>query len=115
MSKSIGLIVVLGALFAVGCGDKGSGGDSSSKPAGSGEAKASGDGVGVAECDDYLKKAEACTSKMPAEGKDAWKQGIETSRDAWKQAAAQGGAAKDALKTSCKAAADAMTNNPACK
>lgn len=108
MSKGIVGVLLLAmatAGFAVGCGggDKKEGGD----------AKTGGDSVGVAECDDYLKKAEACTSKMPAEGKAAWETGIKTSRDAWKQAAS--GPGKDALKTSCKAALDGLNQNPACK
>ncbi len=116
MSKSIGLMVLVGALFAVGCGDKGGGGDASAKPAASGEAKSGGgDSIGVAECDDYFKKMEACLGKMPAEGKPAMETAMKTSRDAWKQAADQGGAAKDALKTTCKAAVDALAQNPACK
>lgn len=116
MSKSIGLVVLLGALFAVGCGDKGGGGDASAKPAASGEAKSGGgDSIGVAECDDYLKKMEACLSKVPAEGKPAMEQAMKANKDAWKQAADQGGAAKDALKTGCKTALDALASNPACK
>ncbi len=77
-------------------------------------AVAAGGDIGVAECDDYLKKMEACMGKMPAASKAAMEQGFKASRDAWKQAAAtpQG---KESLKTSCKAAADAMAANPMCK
>lgn len=77
-------------------------------------APAGGGDVGVAECDDYIKKMEACIGKMPAEAKAAMEQGFKQSKDAWKQAAAtpQG---KEGLKTACKAALDALANNPACK
>lgn len=75
---------------------------------------AAGGDVGVAECDDYIKKMEGCMGKMPAEAKTAMEQGFKQSKDAWKQAAAtpQG---KEGLKTACKAALDALANNPACK
>ncbi len=98
------LLAMATAGFAVGCG----GGDKKE-----GDKASGGDAIGVAECDDYLKKAEACTSKMPAEGKAGWESGIKTSREAWKAAAS--GAGKDALKTSCKAALDGLTANPLCK
>jgi len=77
-------------------------------------APAAGGEIGVAECDDYLKKMEACMGKMPAATKTAMEQGFKASKDAWKQAAATP-AGKDSLKTACKAAADAMAANPACK
>jgi hypothetical protein len=51
---------------------------------------------------------------MPAASKAAMEQGFKASKDAWKQAAStpQG---KEGLKTACKAAADALASNPACK
>lgn len=103
--------VVLFALAAVGMGVGCGGGD---KKEGDKGAAASGDSVGVAECDDYLKKMEACLGKMPAEGKAASEQGLKASRDSWKQAAAtpQG---KETLKPTCKAALDTLAQNPACK
>ena len=75
---------------------------------------AGGGDVGVQECDDYIKKMEGCMGKMPAEAKTAMEQGFKQSKDAWRQAAStpQG---KEGLKTACKAALDALANNPACK
>jgi hypothetical protein len=75
---------------------------------------AAGGDIGVAECDDYIKKMEACLGKMPAATKAAAEQGFKASKDAWKTAAAtpQG---KEGLKTACKAAGDALAANPACK
>ena len=77
-------------------------------------AAAAGGDIGVAECDDYIKKMAACMDKMPAASKTAMEQGFKASKDAWKQAAAtpQG---KDSLKTACKAAGDALASNPMCK
>ena len=96
----IALLLAAGALMiGVGC---------EKKPD---DAKAGGgDSVGVAECDDYLKKMEACFSKDPAT-KTAMEPGMKQSREAWKAAAATGGAAKDALKTTCKASLDALPAN----
>ena len=114
MSKSIGCLLVLGALFAVGCGDKAAGGSDSSKPAASGDSKAgmSGDSVGVAECDEYIKTWRDCYKDptMKAAAEPGFKQTV----DAWKKTAAEGGAAKDGLKTACKAMNDAFPKD-ACK
>lgn len=109
--KKITLALVLGAgaLFAAACGDKGG-----EKGAASGEAKASGDSVGVAECDDYFKKMEACLGKMPAEAKKTYEDTMKQNKDAWKQLAAtpQG---KEGLKTACKTAVDSIAQMPQCK
>jgi phage tail sheath protein FI len=105
--NKLAIALVLGAIFAVGCGDK--------KEEGKSDTGSSGDKIGVAECDEYLTKMEACLGKMPAEAKAASEQGFKANRDAWKQAASAGGAAKDALKTGCKTALDAMAANPMCK
>jgi hypothetical protein len=96
----IALLLAAGAMvFTVGCEKKPEEG-----------AKAGGDSVGVAECDDYLKKMDACFAKDPAT-KTAMEGSLKQSRDAWKAAAASGGAAKDALKTSCKTMVDAIPAN----
>lgn len=97
----IALLLAAGALMiGVGC---------EKKPE-EGAKAGGGDSVGVAECDDYLKKMEACFAKDPAT-KTAMEPGLKTSREAWKTAAASGGAAKDALKTTCKASLDALPAN----
>ena len=62
--------------------------------------------TGVAECDDYLAKYEAClAAKVPAAAQAALKQSLATTRDVWKQTLAAGG--KDALKASCEMARNA--------
>jgi hypothetical protein len=83
----------------------------SASPAPSG----SGGPVGVQECDDYITKMEACMAKMGPQAKSASDQAMKQTRDAWRQAAAGGQAAKDALKTGCKAAMEALSKNPSCK
>jgi hypothetical protein len=109
MSKGIAGVLLF-ALAAVGMTTGCGGGD---KKEGDGAA-AAGDSVGVAECDEYLTKMEACLGKMPAEAKAAQEQAFKQSREAWKQAAAtpQG---KEGLKTTCKASLDALAQNPMCK
>ena|SRR6185436_18055562 len=101
-------LFVTGGL-AAGCNKKGeeAGGSASSAAGG-------GDSVGVAECDDYLAKMTTCFAKMPAEAKAAQEQALKASKDAWRSAAATA-AGKDALKTTCKAAMDALAQNPMCK
>ena len=74
----------------------------------------SGDSIGVTECDEYVTKMRACLDKMPAEAQAASKSGFEQSIAAWKQAASNE-AAKPGLASACKAALDALSQNPVCK
>src|SRR5690348_936974 len=125
MKKLLVVAMLSGFVFVGGCDDKKKeGGAGTEKAAEKGGDKAGekggdkgggGGGIGVPECDDYLKKMEACLGKMPAEAKAAMEQGFKTNRDAWKQAASSSPAAKEALKPGCKAALDALAANPACK
>ncbi|MBL9024610.1 MAG: hypothetical protein JNL21_20610 [Myxococcales bacterium] len=123
--KKIAIALLLGTVFAVGCGDKAGGDGKDSKSASAGDKKdekkdekkseGGGDKIGVKECDEYMDLFKKCIDKVPAEGKAAMQQGYDASVKAWKDAAAQGGPAKDALAQGCKAALDAMAQNPACK
>ncbi|HEY6545215.1 MAG TPA: hypothetical protein VIZ64_09990 [Dokdonella sp.] len=62
--------------------------------------------TGVAECDEYLAKYEAClAAKVPAEAQAMLKQSLASTRAAWTQTLAAGG--KDALKSSCEMARNA--------
>ena len=65
----------------------------------------SGEKIGVAECDDYLAKLEACVGKMPAAAKEQYDKTMETTRKSWRDAAAtpQG---KAGLAAACKQATD---------
>ena len=129
--KNLVLSLIAGSMFIVGgCDDKKTDAPAAPKAdapkadapkadapkadAPKGDAPAAGGDIGVAECDDYIKKMTACVDKMPAASKAAMEQGFKASKDAWKQAAStpQG---KEGLKTACKAAADALASNPACK
>jgi len=65
------------------------------------------DSIGVAECDDYLKRYEACVaSKVPDSVKGTLKQSLDQTRAAWKSAAATD-AGKQGLAMACKQAYDA--------
>ena len=77
-------------------------------------AEGGGDSIGVPECDDYVSKMRACLDKMPAEAKGASQGAFEQSISAWKQAASNE-ASKAGLATACKAALDAIAQNPMCK
>jgi len=66
----------------------------------------SGGDIGVAACDEFLKKYEACVSgKVPAAAQATFKTSLDAWRSSWKKLAEtpQG---KAGLATACKAAAD---------
>jgi hypothetical protein len=65
---------------------------------------ASGDKVGVPECDEYIQKVEAClTAKVPEAARASYKSTMDSMRTTWKKAAEtpQG---KAGLAQGCKAA-----------
>ncbi len=75
-------------------------------PKASASATPAGTTTGVAECDEYLAKYEAClAAKVPAEAHAMLKQSLASTRDMWAQTLAAGG--KDALKSSCEMARNA--------
>ncbi|MFL6283207.1 MAG: hypothetical protein ACJ74Q_08720 [Pyrinomonadaceae bacterium] len=89
------LCLSIGALM-LACGG---GGDTTN-----GGTTASGDKVGVAECDEYIQKVEACVSgKVPEAARATYKSSLDTMRTTWKKAAEtpQG---KAALAQGCKTA-----------
>jgi hypothetical protein len=64
-------------------------------------------GTGVAECDDYLARYEACLAdKVPESARAMLRQSLDATRASWNQVLATPGG-KDALKTSCITARDA--------
>src|SRR5258708_6171374 len=94
MKRFLGLGLLVGALVVLG------GGGGGSNPA-----TASAD-IGVPECDDYLKKYQACIDgKVPESGRATVRQALDQTKAAWKQAAStpQG---KAGLATGCKMALD---------
>jgi hypothetical protein len=75
--------------------------DTAAKPAAGG----SGD-IGVAECDDYIKKMSDCSGKMQPEAAGPMKESMETMKKAWRDAASTP-EGKTALASGCKQALDA--------
>ncbi len=77
--------------------------------AGRGEGKvvtAAGESIGVAECDDYLRKFDECSAKNPAL-EASMGDSVKQYREGWKAAAAtpQG---KESLKTRCKSSMETL-------
>ncbi len=129
--KKIAIALVLGAVFAVGCGGEGGGaasGSAKASSAPSGSAKAAGSAAatstggsagssGSKVCDDYWAKLKACNEAAlkavpdgPAKetSKKAMDDAEKASKDAWKDMKG------DALDAACKTAMDALASNPNC-
>jgi hypothetical protein len=66
--------------------------------------------VGIAACDDFLDKYEACVAKMPAATQQSVKDSIVQMRSAWKAAAGDAGS-KAALESSCKSTSESMNQS----
>jgi Meckel syndrome type 1 protein len=68
---------------------------------------ATGDKIGVAECDDYLAKVDTCvTSKVPAAARAQYTASIEQTRKSWRDLAANP-QTKASLASACKQAVEA--------
>jgi leucyl aminopeptidase (aminopeptidase T) len=121
MMRSIGFTMLLGLGLAVSACDKDKAGTttttetkSESKTVSNGkttetktqtkvtEVSPSGS-VGVAECDDYLKKMADCAAKAPAGAADPMRKSVEAARHSWTVAAATP-AGKSALASGCNQA-----------
>ncbi|NUQ78182.1 MAG: hypothetical protein HUU21_32020 [Polyangiaceae bacterium] len=106
MSKWIIALMASFALLA-GCGKKEGEGESKAKPA-------SGESIGIDECDAYFAWVEACLGKVPPDHKTSMESAMKANRTAWKDIA-KNADRKEALVTGCKATLDAFkTANPAC-
>jgi hypothetical protein len=114
LRKLFPVLFVLSALLMFACARQGTtptndAGPTMAKPAATQSATstpAHADKIGVAECDDYLAKVEACVShKVPEAQRAQFKMTIETSRKGWQQAAStpQG---KATLAAICKQATE---------
>jgi Meckel syndrome type 1 protein len=77
-------------------------------PAGSTSA-AAGEKIGVAECDDYLAKLDACvTGKVPEAARAQFRTGMEQTRASWRTLAANP-QTRGSLAAACKTAAESAT------
>lgn len=123
------IALLLGTVFAVGCGDKTDGAASGSAkasgaPAASGKASGSaasmttgGAMAGNKVCDEYWTKVKACNEKAisaapEGPGRDAAKKAIEDSEKMTKEQWAK--MEGPALEAACKAMVDALAQNPNC-
>jgi cytochrome c5 len=119
------IALLLGTVFAVGCGDKtDTAGSASAKASGAASTKASASGAstttaaagGAKNCDDYWTKLKACNEAAlkgaPDATKEAMKKGFE---DAEKQTK-EGWKAMDegTMNTACKTMLDTLASNPNC-
>jgi succinate dehydrogenase/fumarate reductase-like Fe-S protein len=120
LRKSLLVFCILCAAILIGCSqtgnsntaadnsNKAAGTTGSSNTSGSSTTAAAGDKIGVAACDDYIAKYEACAPKVPEAGRAAYKQGLETMRTSWKKLAADP-ATKGSLEAACKQALTTQT------
>jgi hypothetical protein len=67
---------------------------------------AAGGDIGVAECDEYIKKMSDCSGKLQPEAAGPMKESMATMQKAWKEAASTP-EGKTALASGCKQALDA--------
>ena len=65
----------------------------------------SGEKIGVAECDEYIAKYEACVPKVPEPGRAAYKSALDQTRASWKKLA-ENPTTRASLAAACKQALD---------
>lgn len=70
------------------------------------------DKVGVAACDDFLEKYEACVAKMPAAAQQGVKDSIVQMRTTWKASATDANS-RTALESACKSTSQSMNQSMA--
>ncbi|MBL8740261.1 MAG: hypothetical protein JNK04_04175 [Myxococcales bacterium] len=123
--NKLAIALLLGAVFAVGCGDKTDGAASGSAKAsgapaasgkGSAAAASTGGSSGNKVCDEYWTKLKACNEAAlkaaPDAAKEATKKGFE---DAEKMTKEQWSKMEGpALEAACKAMVDGLAQNPNC-
>lgn len=68
-------------------------------------------GIGVAECDEYVQKMSACLAKMTEQARAGAEPAFKQNQENWKKAAAEG----VDLKPTCQAALTSVQNNALCK
>jgi hypothetical protein len=66
--------------------------------------------IGVADCDQYVSRMNACMAKDPR--MKAMEPGFRAQQDAWKQMAKTNAAT---VQSNCKAALESLAKNPTCQ
>ena len=106
------VLCVLCAAILIGCsktetGNTNTAADNSNKGTTSNTSKtggtSAGDKIGIAECDEYIAKYEACTPKVPEAGRAAYKSGLDQTRASWKKLA-DNPQTRASLEAACKQA-----------
>ena len=114
LRKSFLIFCVLCAAILIGCSKTETTDNSNSMAGNSNKATtttntnttaSTGEKIGVPECDDFIAKYEACTSKVPEAGRAAYKSAVDQWRASWKKLAANP-ATKGTLAAACKQAAE---------
>jgi hypothetical protein len=121
LRKSLLVVSILGAAILIGCGttetsnsntaagnsNKAATTSSSNTGSSSTTAPASGDKIGIPECDDYIAKYETCVrGKVPEAARASLESSLKTARDNWKKAA-ENAQSRGTLAAACKQASDA--------
>ncbi|HMH43748.1 MAG TPA: hypothetical protein VK557_09715 [Pyrinomonadaceae bacterium] len=111
LRKSLLIFSIFCAAILIGCNktetsNSNTAADNSNKStASSGTTAPSGDKIGIPECDDYIAKYEACTSKVPEAGRATYKNSLDQVRASWKKLAADP-ATRSSLAAACKQATE---------
>jgi hypothetical protein len=108
--KSLLIFSILCAAILIGCSktetsNSNSMADNSNKSMASSGTTASGDKIGIPECDDYLAKYDSCAPKVPEAGRAAYKSAGDQMRASWKKLAADP-VTKGSLAAACKQATE---------
>ena len=108
LRKSLLIFSILCAAIMIGCSKtetSNSNNAADNKSTASSGTTASGDKIGIPECDDYIAKYEACTPKVPEAGRAAYKNSLDQVRASWKKLAADP-ATRGTLAAACKQATE---------
>src|SRR2546421_4767917 len=109
LRKSLLIFSILCAAILIGCSktetsNSNTTADNSKKSTASSGTTASGDKIGVPECDDFIAKYDACvSSKVPEVARAQYQNAIKQWRDSWRKLAADP-ATKGSLAAACKQA-----------
>jgi hypothetical protein len=117
LKRSLLIFAVLCAAILVGCsktatensnsamGNSNKAPTTKATPATTSTASTSGEKIGVPECDEFIAKYEACTSKVPEIARAQYKSAVDQWRASWKKLAADP-KTKGTLAAACKQAAE---------
>jgi hypothetical protein len=123
LRKSLLVFSILCAAVLIGCsttetsnsntaaGNSNKAATTNSNTGGSSTTAATGDKIGIAECDDYIAKYETCIrGKVPEAARATLESSLKTSREQWKKAA-ENAQSRGTLAAACKQASDAAATS----